>query len=140
VGEERVLLRTREAVDLVHEQDGPHPVLVATLRREGHRLAQVFHTRIDGRQGGKMCALARGEQPSEGRLPGPWGPPQQQGWESPTPCKPCEQLSGCEQVFLTHELVQRHRPHSLGERLIYAPFLGATLEQIHDTCARYGRT
>ncbi len=134
VGQERILLRAREAVDLVHEQDRARAVEVASLGRRRDRLAHILHPGVDRRHRDEVGPLAAGQQARQCSLSGTRGSPQQQGWESPPSCNPRQQLSWGQEVVLTDEFVECRRPHSLGKGLIYALSLRAALEQVHVFC------
>ena len=108
VGQERVLLGAREAVDLVHEQERarcgagraarPPP---ATASRTSLTPALTAETVT------KWARSRPAEQARQCSLAGARGSPQQQGWESPPSAIPASSLPGAEQVLLTDELVER---------------------------------
>ena len=83
VRQERVLLGLREPVDLVDEQHGPPPVLIAAGGGLGHRLADVLDPGVDRRQGHQVCADRLGDQARQGGLSGPRWAPQQERRDVP---------------------------------------------------------
>ena len=131
VGQERVLLGPREAMDLVDEQERAAAVLIAARGGRGHGLANVFHPGVDRRQGDQVGADGLADQPGQGGLSSPRRPPQQDRWKIPPRRELPEQLAGAEQVVLADELGQRSRAHALGEGLADASGRGVLREQVH---------
>ena len=131
VRQERVLLALVEAVDLVDEEHRALAALVQRRPREVERLAQLLHAAEHGRHRGELRADPRREQARERRLAGPRRAPQDQRRQVAGRERALEQLAGREQVALAHDLLDRARPHALGERLAALLLLGRVGEQLH---------
>ncbi len=83
VGQERVLLRLVEAVDLVDEQHRALVALIALLRRLGHRLAQILDARHDRRERDEARVRLGRQQARQRGLAGARRPPQDQRRQRP---------------------------------------------------------
>ncbi len=105
-GQEAVLLRAIEAVDLVHEQQG----LLARFRcglRFGEHLLEIGNARKDGRNGDEAQADRAGEQSRDGRLAGSRRPPQDHRRQAAGGDHPPDRAVRAGQMLLPDDLVVR---------------------------------
>ena len=136
VGQEAVLLRAIEAVDLVHEQQG----LLAGSRggpRFGEDLLEVGDAREDRGDRDEAHADGIGEQARDGRLAGARRPPQDHRGEAAGRDHPPDRAVGAGQMLLPDDLVERLRPQPVGERRIGAR--GASAARAGTSGRRTGR-
>src|SRR5690606_23228842 len=103
-------------VDLVAEQDRAAVLALATLLRLADDLADPRHPL--GHRAEHLERLVRvlREQPRERRLAAAWRSPEDHAADAAALDREPERLARAEQVVLADELVQRPRPHPLGER------------------------
>src|SRR5438445_7134544 len=116
VGEEGVLLRLVEAVDLVDEEHGRPAVpgeLVLCLLDD---LSQLLHPLQDGRERDRVRAARGREQVREGRLAAARRAPEDERLDLPALQHLAQHAAGAKEVLLADELVDPARPHPLGER------------------------
>ena len=114
VGQEAVLLRAVEAVDLVDEQQRAGAGLAQALGAvEG--LAQVLHAREDRRQllEGELDLVS--QQARHGGLAGARRPPQDHALQSAALEHARQRALGADQVILADDLGQPFRPQPVGE-------------------------
>ena len=132
VGQERVLLSLVEAVDLVDEQDRALAAERQTVLGLGDQAADLLDSREHGGERREVGPGVRGEEGGKGRLPGARRAPQDHRVKVARLDGGAEQSPGPEQVRLANELVERLRPHPLGQRGRFAPALARRLlEQLH---------
>src|SRR5690606_24212177 len=131
VGEEGVLLRLVEAVDLVDEEDGLPALADAALLGLGDDLAHVGHAPQHCREGDECASRRVGDHPRQRRLARAGRAPEDHGRDFVALDRLAEEPALAEQVLLTEDLVERAGAHPLrkGE--------GAVLEKLLLT--RIGR-
>ena len=114
VGQEPVLLRPVEAVDLVDEEERALAGLAPPLGAV-ERLAQVLHAREDGRE--LLEGQLRGvrQQPRHRGLARARRPPQDHALQPAAPEHARERAVGADQVVLAHDLGELRRPQPVGE-------------------------
>jgi hypothetical protein len=83
VGEEGVLLRLVEAVDLVHEQEGRGALALPARASALDHLAHFLDSAQDGREGLEGHAGVLGQQAGQGGLAAPRGAPEDHGGKEP---------------------------------------------------------
>ena len=118
-GQQRVLLRLREAVDLVEEEDRGLAVEVALRQRLLHDLAHVPHARGDRRQLDEPASRGARDRLGEGRLSGAGRTPQDDRGRRGRGIRireGHERRSAAQKVRLARDLVERRRPHPHRER------------------------
>ena len=116
VGQDRVLLRLVEAMDLVDEEDGALAVHPAPLLRLVHDLAQVGHAGGDGGDGREVGAGEAGDDAGQGGLAAARRPPEDHRGHLVGLDALAQHAALAHQVLLAHELVQRARAHAGGQR------------------------
>ena len=109
-GQKRVLLGLVEAVNFIHEHDGPHAVHAVFLRL-GHHLPDFLDAAGDGGKVDKGGPGLLGDDLRQGGFPHPRRPPEDHGGNGVRGDEPAEQLSLSDQVLLPGELLQASRPH-----------------------------
>ena len=121
--EERVLLRLVEAVDLVDEQDrrltGPAP----RLRRTFHDLLHFLDAREHRRDLHERHARGTRDQACERGLAGAGRAPQDDAREMPPLAHQHERAALLQEMLLPDQLLERPRPHAVGERRVRSGFL-----------------
>ena len=116
VGEEGVLLCLVEAMDLVHEQDGPLPPAPQSPLRLGDDLLDLLDPRGHGGEGNEGRPDVAGDQHGERRLARSRRAPEDEGGNLPLrQCDP-QDLSIAQEMGLADELLQAARPHPIGQR------------------------
>jgi hypothetical protein len=73
--EERVLLRLIEAVNFI-DKENRSPAKFPFVASLGDCLAQILHSRKDGREADELCVCRGRQKPSQGGLTGAWRAPQ----------------------------------------------------------------
>ena len=117
VGQQGVLLRLVEAVDLVEEEDRARPVQIEPILSVGDGAADLDDARHDSRHRREMRPDLGGEKAREARLAGPWWSPQQERREMPARDAPAERPALADEVALADELVEVPGTHPGGQRL-----------------------
>ena len=136
VRQQRVLLRLREPMDLVDEQQRARAELIAALRGLRDRLADLLDAGVDRRQRDELGLQRLAEQARERGLAAARRAPQQRAMGSSRPGARFDRmLAGREQVLLADQLGERAGPHPLGERLARMALASALAEQVHPICA-----
>ena len=115
VGEEGILLGAVEAVDLVHEEDGPGAAAPALGVGRGDDLADLLHPGQHRGERHEVGAGHRGHQRGEGGLPGARRPPQDHRVQLAALDGGAQDPPRTQQVLLPDDLVQGARPHAIGE-------------------------
>ena len=123
MGQQRVLLRLVEPMDLVEEQDGPRTVQGQPFLGLGDRRADIGDAGHDRGHRRELGPDLPREQPGEARLPGAGWSPQQQRREMAPGDAPAQRSALADEVLLSDELVERPRPHPRGERLAFGRWL-----------------
>ena len=116
IGQNDILLRLVETVDLVHEQDGRLPVQRLPFPRPGHRLPQVRHTRRHCAHRLKMRLRRGRNQPRQRRLPRTRRPPEQNRRHPVGRNRPPQRPVRAQNMLLSHKLGERRRPHPFRQR------------------------
>ena len=116
VGQEGVLLRPVEAVDLVHEQDRALAAPAALGLRLGHHLADLLHARHHRRERHEAGARHVGQEPRQRGLAGAGRAPEDHGVELALLEGPAQRLARRGQLRLADDLVEGLRAHAVGER------------------------
>ena len=115
IGQQGVLLRLVETVDLVDEQDGVASRLQVALSLL-HRRTDILHPRKDGRQRNEFMPEGVRRQPCQRGLAHTRRPPEDHRMRLPRlECQPQRPLRS-QQVLLPDHLVQRRRPQQLCQR------------------------
>ena len=115
-GQQRVLLRLVEAVDLVEEQDRALPVRAEPLAGPRDHGLHVRLAGVDGRELLERRAGDRGDQPGDRRLARARRPVQDHRAEPVLLDRAPQRRTGPEQVLLAGDLVEAARAQPLGER------------------------
>ena len=119
-GQQRILLRLREAVDLVEEQNRRLPVEVALSECLLHDLAHIAHPRGHGGELDESPAGGARDRLGECRLAGSGRAPQDHGCRGPCrhvrSAEQHERRARTQQMRLPGDLVERRRPHPHRER------------------------
>ena len=116
IGQEGVLLRLVEAVDLVHEEDGAPPAPGAIGLGLRHHLPDLLHAREHGREGHEARARHLGHEQRQRGLAGARRAPEDHGVEPALLERSAQDLARPDEVALADHLVQRAGPHPVGER------------------------
>ena len=114
-GQQRVLLRLVEAVDLVEEEDRRAP-RVAPLARPRDHLADLRPPRVDGRELLEGGVGVLGGHPRERRLAGARRAVEDHRVRVAGLDRRAQRRALAEQVLLADEVVERARPHPRRER------------------------
>ena len=141
-GQEGVLLRLVEAVDLVDEQDRAAARAAARLFRFRHDLADLLDARQHGAERDEVRARRAGDHPRQRRLAGARRAPQDDRSQPVVLDRLAQRPSRPEQRLLADDLVEGARTHPLGERRGRIDGVGLGLadrwlvvgEQIHQAC------
>ena len=122
-GQEAVLLRAVEAVDLVHEEQGlaADPGMFLGL---GEDLFEVRHARKDRADRDEAQAHGVGEQAGDGGLAGAGRAPEDDRREAASGDHPPDRALGAGEVFLSHDLIERARAQAIGEGRAFGGLLG----------------
>jgi hypothetical protein len=115
VGQEGILLRLVEAMHLVDEQDGAPPLLRHHLGLL-HRLADVLDAGKHRRQRDEFGIEAVGHQPRQRGLADARRAPEDHRMRRAGREGQAQRLALADQVALADHLVERARPHLLGQR------------------------
>src|SRR5690606_28314404 len=127
-GEEGIVLRLVEAVDLVAEEDGARTAGVPPRLGLTQDLADARHAFRDRAERDEDGARALGDDAGERRLPRPGRAPEDEAADLVALDQRAERAARAEDVLLAGERVDRTRAHAGGER-------GAGIEPV----ARRGR-
>src|SRR3989304_822914 len=123
-GEERVLLRLVEPVDLVDEEDGgaggPRTFQGPGSFELRERLPDLLDARQDRRIGKEDGIRLRGEDPGKGRLPRSGRTPEDEGGEGGGGEHRGEELPLPQQILLPDEVGEGGRTHPVGQRRAHA--------------------
>src|SRR5207247_317718 len=122
-GQERILLRLVEPMDLVAKEDRAAPFVAQPALRLGDDLADTGHSLRHGRERLEVAIGVVRDEAGERRLARPGRAPEDAGPDLAAANQLAEGLSGAQQVLLAQELLQCARPHAGGERL------GGTVEE-----------
>ena len=117
IGQEAVLLRAVEAMDLVDEQQRLLTGLAA-VPGLGENLLEVGDARKHSGNGDEPQTDGVGEQPCDAGLAGSRRPPQDHRGEAAGGDHPPDRAVGTGQMLLPDDLVERRRPQSVGERRV----------------------
>ena len=134
-GQQRVLLRLVEAMDLVEEEDR-RAAAGAPLAGARDHLAHLRAAGLDGRQLLERSVRVRGGQARQRGLAGPGRAVQHHRMRVAGLERGAQRRAGREQVLLADELVERGRPHPRGERSVgrqpvIRSFLGRVEQPLH---------
>ena len=116
IGQNDILLRLVETMDLVHKQDGRLPVQRLPFPRPGHRLPQVRHARRHCAHRLKMRLRRGRNQPRQRRLPRTGRPPEQYRRHPVGRNRPPQRPVRPQNMLLSHKLGERRRPHPFRQR------------------------
>ena len=119
-GEKGVLLGLVEAVDLVHEDDGPFPELPVALGLLHHR-ADLLDPAGDGGKVDEFRLCGVGDDPGQGGLSHPRWPPEDHGRDLVPFDQLAKDLSRPQQMLLPDVLCQRARAEPGGQGLGVLP-------------------
>ena len=117
-GQERVLLRLVEAVDLVEEEDRPLAVPAEAVAGPLHDPADVVDARRDSRELLEGRAGLGGDDPRQRRLPDARRAVEDQRAQPVLLDRPAQRRSFAEHVRLAHQLGERARPEALRQRRV----------------------
>ncbi len=133
-GQQRVLLRLVEAVDLVQEEDRPLALCAEPLAGAGEHLADVRHRRLDGRELLERGARRLGDDPRERRLSRAGRPVEDHRRDAILLDREAERAARADDVLLAREVLERGRPQALRKRRGRAePAPGGLAEEVgHD--------
>ena len=133
VRQKGVLLRAVETVDLVDEQDRAHPPAAALDVRLGDDLPDLLYAGQHRREGDEPRAGDARHQRGERRLARAGRPPQDHRVQVAALERGAQHAARPEQVLLADDLIERARPHPVGERPRRCRTRGAggLLEQLH---------
>jgi hypothetical protein len=129
VRQERILLGTVEAVDLVDEQQRALAD-VAARPRPVEGFAQILHAGEDGRKLLELELGLAGEQPCEGGLAGPRRPPEDHADKLAAPEHAREGTARPQQVVLPDHIRKPLGAKAIGKRARRALFQTSSFEQI----------
>ena len=118
VGKKHVLLRPIEAVDLVEEQDRALALARARAPRVLEDLAHLLDPRGDRRVGQKVRGRLRRDQARERRLAHAGRPPENERRDAILGDGAPEEPVGADDLVGTLDLVERPRPHAVGQRRV----------------------
>ena len=116
VGEEGVLLRPVEAVDLVHEEDRPLSAAATLGFRLGHHLADLLDARHHRRERHEAGARHVGQEARQRGLAGAGRPPEDHRVELALLEGTAQRLAGLGELRLADDLVEARRAHAVGQR------------------------
>ena len=137
VGQEGVLLRLVEAVDLVDEQDRAAAAEHALGLRLGDHRADLLHAGHDGGERHEARARHVRDELRQRRLARAGRAPEDHRVERAVLEGAPEHLAGADQVLLPHHLVEGARAHPVGERRGRHGALGRRrVEQVHAAIIR----
>ena len=116
-GEEAILLRTIETMDLIHEQQG---LLTRASSCSGfsEHFLEVGNAGEDGGDGDEPQPNGSREQAGDGRLARAWRPPQDHRGEAARGNHPADRALGARQMILADNLAQRRRAQAIGQRRV----------------------
>ena len=114
-GQEGVLLRLVEAVNLVDEQDRPPPELSPRLLGLGHHRLDLLDARQHGAEGDEVRAGDLRDEAGERRLAGARGAPEDDRLQQVALDRHAQRPARREQVLLPDQFVEAARPHAVGE-------------------------
>jgi hypothetical protein len=145
VREQRVLLRLVVAVDLVDEHDGASLLALAPYLGVAQHLAQLLDAREHGAHRLEVVARAPADHVGERRLARAGRAPQDHRALGVGLDRPLQRLARRQDVLLAQHLLERARPHAVGERRVgpHAVGSGSGLvgeEHAGGVVARHGRT
>ena len=130
-GQEGILLRAVEAMDLVDEQERALPLRAARARGV-EDLLQFRDARMDRRELHERVVAARADQPRDRRLAAARRPPEDHRAERRRRKQTRQRPIRTGQMLLARDLGERHRPQPLGERRRRRLGLGAhAVEKAH---------
>src|SRR6185437_13153125 len=115
-GKQRILLRLVEAVDLVEEEDGAPAARPQPLTRTRENLADLRDGRGDRRQLFELRARRVGDDAGERRLARTRRAEEDERRHAVGVDRTSQRASGCQDVLLADELVERLRSQPLCER------------------------
>ena len=115
-GQQRVLLRLGEAVDLVDEEHRLLPRARQPLARTLDRGAHLLHARRHRRDLDELPVGLAAQHRGDGRLASAGRTPQQQRHRLVGLDQPAQRRAGLQQVLLAHQLLEGARTHPHGER------------------------
>ena len=115
VGQERVLLRLVEPVDLVHEEDRALALKRQPVARRRDDLAELAHAAQDGAEGHEEALGRRGDDACNGRLPAPGWPPEDHRAHPVGRDGLHEERARREEVGLADDVRERARSNTVGE-------------------------
>ena len=116
-GEQRVLLRLVEAMDLVEEEDRALAARLEPVLRPVEHGADLRPPGVDRRRLLERGPRVHREQPRQRRLPRARRPVEDHRVRPALLDRGAQRRAAAEEVLLAHELAQRPRPHAGGERL-----------------------
>ena len=138
-GQEEILLRAVEAMDLVDEEQRALPLRAARARGV-EDLLQFRDAGVDGRELHERVAAARADQPRDGGLAAARRPPEDHRAKRRRLKQAGQRPVRPGQMLLARDLGDRHRPQPLGERRRRRLGLGAqAIEQAHMRFVPRGR-
>ena len=115
VGQEGVLLRLVEAMDLVDEEDGARVEAGGLLRRD-HHLLDLLDAGHNGGELDEGGVGERGDDFSQSGFAGAGRTPEDHGGGIVVLDRETQRLARAEQMLLADELFERVRAHALGQR------------------------
>ncbi len=116
VGQERVLLRLVEAVDLVDEEDGAARHLAPGLLGLGHHRLDFLDAGQDRAERDEMRARHLGDEPGERRLAGAGRAPEDDRLQQVALDRHAQRAARRRGALLPDEFVERAGTHALGQR------------------------
>ena len=133
VRQEGVLLTAIEAMNLVHEENGPPAAAGALGFRLRHDLAYLLDARQDGREGNEARPRDLGHEEGQRGLARARRSPEDHRVQGAVLEGAAQDLTGADEVLLAHDLVQGSRPHAVGEGGGRGgrPFRRRRIEEIH---------
>ena len=131
-GEERVMLRLVEAVDLVHEEDRDEALSAPTVPRASHDLPDLLEPAQHGRKGHEGPFGEGLHQPGDGGLAAAGGAPEDCGDEGVGLDLLAESAPRPDHRFEAHQVIEAGGPHALrqGRGLVLR------LEEGHQSSAK----
>ncbi len=115
VGEEGILLRFVEAMNLVDEEESRLAPCLRGCLRSGHDLADLGHSRSDRRVGDETTPGELGDEAGKGRLAASRWTPEDERGNLPRLDRQPERPLGTHQVLLSHQLVEGPRADPIGQ-------------------------